>query len=115
MEGELADDPHRERHWDLASSVGATATAVAASRAMASQGPDPLLADPWLEHLTVDYDEEQRWISIGRGGLRIACNLGTDPATVPVTGDVVLAWGEPKVGTDGTVLDGHSFAILRCG
>ncbi|OBF47862.1 malto-oligosyltrehalose trehalohydrolase [Mycobacterium sp. 852002-50816_SCH5313054-b] len=76
---------------------------------------DADLADPWLEHLTVDYDEEQRWISLHRGGLRIACNLGTESATVPVTGDVVLAWGEPKVGTDGTVLDGHSFAILRCG
>src|ERR1700726_874186 len=37
--------------WDLASSVGATATAVAASRAMASQGPDPLLDDPWADPL----------------------------------------------------------------
>jgi methyltransferase (TIGR00027 family) len=37
--------------WDLASSVGATATAVAASRAMASQGPDRLLNDPWADPL----------------------------------------------------------------
>jgi methyltransferase (TIGR00027 family) len=37
--------------WDLASSVGATATAVAASRAMASQGPDPLLNDSLAAHL----------------------------------------------------------------
>lgn len=37
--------------WDLASSVGATATAVASSRAMASQGPDPLLDDPWADPL----------------------------------------------------------------
>ncbi|MCV7421633.1 class I SAM-dependent methyltransferase [Mycobacterium yunnanensis] len=37
--------------WDLASSVGATATAVAAMRAIASQGPDPLLDDPWAEPL----------------------------------------------------------------
>lgn len=37
--------------WDLASSVGATATAVAASRATASQGPNPLLDDPWAEPL----------------------------------------------------------------
>jgi methyltransferase (TIGR00027 family) len=37
--------------WDLASSVGATATAVAASRAMASQGPDALLDDPYAEPL----------------------------------------------------------------
>jgi methyltransferase (TIGR00027 family) len=37
--------------WDLATSVGATATAVAASRAAASQGPDALLDDPWAEPL----------------------------------------------------------------
>src|ERR1700761_9289767 len=37
--------------WDLASSVGATATAVALQRAMASQGPDPLLDDPWADPL----------------------------------------------------------------
>jgi methyltransferase (TIGR00027 family) len=37
--------------WDLASSVGATATAVAARRALASKGPDPLLDDPYAEPL----------------------------------------------------------------
>jgi methyltransferase (TIGR00027 family) len=37
--------------WDLASSVGATATAVAASRAVAAQGPDALLDDPFAEPL----------------------------------------------------------------
>jgi methyltransferase (TIGR00027 family) len=37
--------------WDLASSVGATATAVAARRALASKGPNPLLNDPFAEPL----------------------------------------------------------------
>jgi len=37
--------------WGPASSVGATATMVAASRAVASQGPDPLLDDPWADPL----------------------------------------------------------------
>ena len=37
--------------WDLASSVGATATMVATSRALASRGPDPLLDDPFAEPL----------------------------------------------------------------
>ncbi len=37
--------------WDLASSVGATATAVAMQRAMASRCPDPLLDDPWADPL----------------------------------------------------------------
>ncbi|HEX4558025.1 MAG TPA: class I SAM-dependent methyltransferase [Mycobacterium sp.] len=37
--------------WDLASSVGATATAVAAARALASRGPNALIDDPFAEPL----------------------------------------------------------------
>ena len=37
--------------WDLADSVGATATMVATSRALASQGPDALLDDPFADPL----------------------------------------------------------------
>ena len=37
--------------WDLASSVGATATAVAARRALASKGPNPLIDDPFAAPL----------------------------------------------------------------
>ena len=37
--------------WDLASSVGATATAVAASRALATRQPDPLINDPYADPL----------------------------------------------------------------
>ncbi|MGZ4577617.1 MAG: malto-oligosyltrehalose trehalohydrolase [Mycobacterium sp.] len=73
---------------------------------------DPDLADPWLEHLTVDFDEEQRWISVSRGRLRIVCNLGAEAVKVPVGGDVVLAWSEPAVDAGGTMLEGHSLAIL---
>ena len=42
---------HDGDSWDLASSVGATATAVAARRAMASKGPNPLIDDPFAEPL----------------------------------------------------------------
>jgi methyltransferase (TIGR00027 family) len=37
--------------WDLASSVGVTATGVAAARALASAGPNPLINDPFAEPL----------------------------------------------------------------
>lgn len=37
--------------WDLGSSVGATATMVAAARALASKEPDPLIEDPFAEPL----------------------------------------------------------------
>jgi maltooligosyltrehalose trehalohydrolase len=76
---------------------------------------DPDMADPWLEHLTVDYDEDQRWVAMSRGRLRIVCNLGAGPVTVPMAGEVVLAWGDPTVDSASTVLEGHSFAVLRCG
>ena len=74
---------------------------------------EPDLADSWLDHMRVDYDEDKRWIVMHRGGLAIACNLGTDAVDVPVVGEVVLAWGEPKVEAEATRLDGHSFAALR--
>ncbi|CAN5506827.1 class I SAM-dependent methyltransferase [soil metagenome] len=37
--------------WDLASSVGATATMVAAARAMATNAPNPVINDPFAEPL----------------------------------------------------------------
>ena len=37
--------------WDLASSVGATATMVAAARAMATRAPNPVINDPFAEPL----------------------------------------------------------------
>jgi maltooligosyltrehalose trehalohydrolase len=74
---------------------------------------EPDLADPWLDHMSIDYDEEQRWIVVHRGALAIACNLGADAVAVPVAGEVVLAWGQPGVGPGTTQLAGHSFAVLR--
>ena len=47
-----------------------------------------------------------------RGTLAIVCNLGEQPATVPVTGTVVLSWEQPTMG-ESTVLPGHSFAVIR--
>jgi maltooligosyltrehalose trehalohydrolase len=73
------------------------------------------LADPWLEHLIIDYDEDQQWISVRRGRLHIVCNLSAEPVTVPVTGEVALAWDPPIVGDTTTELPAHSFAILRRG
>lgn len=71
------------------------------------------MADRWLDHLRVDYDEDARWLVMHRGGLSIACNLGAEPVDVPVTGDVVLAWDEPTVGNETARLGGHSVAVLR--
>jgi maltooligosyltrehalose trehalohydrolase len=76
---------------------------------------EPDLADFRLDHLTVEFDEDQRWIVLRRGTLAIACNLGTGSQALPCTGTVVLGWGAPTVGADETTLAGHSFAVLRAG
>jgi methyltransferase (TIGR00027 family) len=68
--------------WDLASSVGATATAVAASRALATKQADPLITDPFADPLVkavgldycnrladgdIDYrDDETPWFTVDR-------------------------------------------------
>ena len=74
---------------------------------------EPDFSDPWLDHLRVEYDEDARWIILHRGSLAVVCNLGTDAARVPVAGEVVLAWDDPSADGAGTVMPGHSFAILR--
>lgn len=72
------------------------------------------LTDPWLENLSVDYDEAGQWIVVHRGALRIACNLGAEPVTVPVGGSPVLWWEPPTQDetASATVLPGHSFVVL---
>ena len=71
------------------------------------------LADPWLEHLIVDYDEDARWIVMRRSRLAVACNLGAEPVAVPFTGELVLYSDSPGVGDESTELAPYSFAILR--
>lgn len=79
---------------------------------IALRSSEPDLGDFWLDHMGVEYDEAAGWIVLRRGGLVIACNLSADAVTVPFTGEVVVAWGEPQV-SDATTLQGHSFAVLR--
>ncbi|HEX5142589.1 MAG TPA: malto-oligosyltrehalose trehalohydrolase [Mycobacterium sp.] len=74
---------------------------------------EPDLADYWLDHLEVEFDEDARWFVLHRGALAIACNLGSASVAVPVSGELVYAWGSPRLGAVGTALDGHSFAVLR--
>ncbi|ANS29277.1 Malto-oligosyltrehalose trehalohydrolase [Rhodococcus opacus] len=72
------------------------------------------LTDPWLENLSVDYDEAEQWIVVHRGALRLACNLGAEPVSVPVGGSPVLWWEPPTQDetASATVLPGHSFVVL---
>src|SRR5246127_2553183 len=65
--------------WDLASSVGGTATAVAARRALASKGPNPLIDDPFAEPL-VNAVGVDAFIRMMNGEIEVA---NDDPAFTP--------------------------------
>ena len=65
--------------WGLASSVGATATAVAARRALASKGPNPLIDDPFAEPL-VNAVGVDAFIQMMNGKIEVAED---DPAFTP--------------------------------
>ncbi|WP_235916571.1 malto-oligosyltrehalose trehalohydrolase [Antrihabitans cavernicola] len=83
-------------------------------RLIALRRERPELTDPWLPQLTVDYDEDHQWIVVRRGGLRLACNLGTEPVTVPAGGRPLIWWEQPTPDETGsaTLIPGHSFAVL---
>jgi len=74
---------------------------------------EPDLADPWLDHLRIDYDEDARWFVMHRGAFAVVCTLGDSDVDVPVTGDAVLTFGDAEVGTDATRMGGQSVAVLR--
>ncbi len=74
---------------------------------------EPDMADPWLDDLRIEYDEDARWFVMHRGALAIACNLGTEAVDVPVAGEVMLAWTPPTAGAGTLGIDGHSVAIVR--
>lgn len=74
---------------------------------------EPDLAVPWLPHLGVDVDEEQRWIVMRRGKIAIACNLGEQSTELPISGEILLHWNDPVVDADQTRLPSHSVAVLR--
>ncbi|MBF6174197.1 malto-oligosyltrehalose trehalohydrolase [Nocardia blacklockiae] len=71
------------------------------------------LADPRLPHLTVDFDEQARWIALHCNRTHVLCNLSPVEVTVPLTGTPLLVWEPVRETGSGTVLPGHSFAVLE--
>ncbi|MGV9877804.1 malto-oligosyltrehalose trehalohydrolase [Streptomyces sp. NPDC003006] len=75
------------------------------------------LMDPDLAAVRVVYDEEARWFAFRRGDLKVAVNLGEEPAAVPLGHNharVLAAWEpvEPP-GTDGVLrLPAESCAVV---
>ncbi|MGW4913060.1 malto-oligosyltrehalose trehalohydrolase [Streptomyces sp. NPDC004270] len=64
-------------------------------RLLALRREQPDLTDPDLADTKVAYDEEARWLAFRRGDLRVAVNLGKEPAAIPLgtaRAEVLAAW-----------------------
>ncbi|MFK0153368.1 malto-oligosyltrehalose trehalohydrolase [Streptomyces sp. NPDC090493] len=64
-------------------------------RLLALRRERPDLTDPDLADTKVAYDEAARWLAFRRGDVRVAVNLGKEPAEIPLgTGrvEVLAAW-----------------------
>ncbi|MEU6404843.1 malto-oligosyltrehalose trehalohydrolase [Streptomyces sp. NPDC046985] len=86
-------------------------------RLIALRREQPDLTDPDLADTKVAFDEDARWIAFRRGDVRVAVNLGKEPAAIPLGGRparVLAAWAPVEApGEDGMLrLPGHSCVVL---
>ncbi|MCW7942525.1 malto-oligosyltrehalose trehalohydrolase [Streptomyces hygroscopicus] len=77
----------------------------------------PDLSDPDLGDVKVTYDEDERWLAFRRGDVRVAVNLGKEPARVPVgvhPARVLATWQPVQTPDENGVLNlpGESCAVL---
>jgi maltooligosyltrehalose trehalohydrolase len=85
-------------------------------RLIALRAADPDLADTDLTRMRVDVDEQEGWLVMHRGNLRVLANFADAERTVPVDAtDVVLATATVDVVPGAVTLAAHSAAVVRGG
>jgi maltooligosyltrehalose trehalohydrolase len=83
---------------------------------IALRAAEPDLTDFDLRGVQVDIDEDERWLVMHRGGLRVIANLSGEPRTVPVRArEVVLASGTVDLGAGAVTVGPESAAVVRAG
>lgn len=84
---------------------------------IALRGAEADLADPRLDRMAVEYDEDACWLRIHRGELRVVVNLSDAPQVVPVDGptvDLLIATARGfGYGPEGVTLAAESGAVVR--
>ncbi len=77
----------------------------------------PELTDPRLDRVRADYDDQDRWLVVHRGRLRITANLSPSPQRLPLgaPGTGVLAASSPDVKLDGdaVAMPPATFAVIE--
>jgi malto-oligosyltrehalose trehalohydrolase len=76
----------------------------------------PELTDSRLDRVRADYDEEQRWLVLTRGGLRIVASLSQHRSEVPLEPEptaILLASSDGvRLSGNGIVMPGACFAVV---
>ena len=81
---------------------------------IALRAAEPELATRDLTRVPVDYDEDERWLVVHRGGVPRRGEPGGRARTVPVAGlEVVLATGSADTTEVAVTLSPQSAAVLR--
>jgi maltooligosyltrehalose trehalohydrolase len=75
----------------------------------------PDLADPRLDRVKADFDEDDGWIVVTRGALRVAANLGDFSVSIRLSPGVVLLASDDNIGfeADKLHLPARSLAIVQ--
>jgi maltooligosyltrehalose trehalohydrolase len=76
----------------------------------------PELADPRLDRFVVEAAEDDSWLVLHRGDLRVVCNFGDASVTVPLGDDaarVLLASADSKLAGAEVHVPAESFAIVE--
>jgi maltooligosyltrehalose trehalohydrolase len=94
---ELADPAHREVYNTYRELI-------------ALRRRHPELADPRLDRFQVEAADD--WLLLHRGTLRVAVNLGADPARIPAAAREVL-FGNPEVAEESVTLAPDTATIIR--
>jgi maltooligosyltrehalose trehalohydrolase len=66
---------------------------------------EPSLAQPWLDAVRVDFDEDQAWVVVHRGELRVVVNLAGEQQTVPVPGAAEIVLATDDAGLSGSATE----------
>ena len=75
----------------------------------------PSLNDGDFSHMSVQFDEEKRWLTMNRGTVRVVCNLGGEAVELPnMNGHRILLASSPdiKLSSAAVQLPKHSLAVL---
>jgi maltooligosyltrehalose trehalohydrolase len=83
---------------------------------LALRRTEPDLVDPDLSAVAVTWDDDDRWLVVHRGSLRVVANLAAEPREIGLdreVGDVLFATGEqPSLGGSTVTLPAESAAVL---